>query len=106
MIERGRKLEEGGKLGREIVFRGLPPQERGLEESGCLTPGGRFGVCGGLTDCGTPVPPARTCRPRRLSRLVTARSLELSHRQHCPEEVAKRKKAGCFFVPQVAQNSG
>lgn len=48
MIERGGTLKAGGKLGRETVFRRLSLQERGLEESGCLTPGGRFGVCGGF----------------------------------------------------------
>lgn len=55
MIERGRKLEEDGKLGRETAFRRLSLQEWGLEESGCLTPGGgRFGVCGGLTRTAVP----------------------------------------------------
>lgn len=32
MIERGRKLEEGVKLGREPVLGAQPPQEAGLEE--------------------------------------------------------------------------
>ena len=32
MIERGRKLEEGGKLGREPVCGAQPQQEAGLEE--------------------------------------------------------------------------
>ena len=63
-----------------------------------------WGLRGSRSDCGAPVPPARTCHPHRLSHLVAAWFLELSHRQQCPEEVAKRKKAGCFFVPQVAQN--
>ena len=51
----------------------------------CLTPGGRVGLSGVSLTAAPPALPARTCHPRGLSLSVTARLLEPSHRQQCPD---------------------
>lgn len=55
MIERGRKLEEGVKLGREPVLGPQPlRRKRAWRKAGCLALGGRVGAVGCLTDGGAP----------------------------------------------------
>lgn len=86
MIERGRKLEEGGKLGREPVCGAQPQQEAGLEEGRAASHRVvRLGLSGVSLTAASPASPARNCHPRGLSLSVTARLLEPSHRQQCPD---------------------
>lgn len=86
MIERGRKLEEGVKLGREPVLGAQPPQEAGLEEGRAASHWVvGLGLLGVSLTAAPLTPPACTCHPRGVSLSVTARLLEPSHRQQCPD---------------------
>lgn len=68
MIERGRKLEEGVKLGREPVLGAQPQQEAGLEEGWAASHWVvGLGLLGVSLTAAPLTPPACTCHPRGLA---------------------------------------